>query len=87
MEAFCAGLPVLVMDPLPGNEQRTCQWIERWNVGRWLKHPEELTLTLSELLTNPELLRQMRERALAVARPNAARDAAQAVLGLLTAER
>jgi len=87
MEALCAGLPVLVMDPLPGNEQRTCQWIERWNVGRWLKHPEELTLALSELLTNPELLRQMRERALAVARPNAARDAAQAVLRLLTAER
>ena len=86
MEAFCAGLPVLVMDPLPGNEQRTCQWIERWKVGRWLKRPEELGAALSELLTNPELLQQMRERALAVARPHAARDAAQAILRLLLPE-
>jgi processive 1,2-diacylglycerol beta-glucosyltransferase len=86
MEAFCAGLPVLVTDPLPGNEQRTCQWIERWKVGRWLKRPEELVPALSELLTNPGLLTQMRERALAVARPYAARDAAQAILRLIPVE-
>jgi processive 1,2-diacylglycerol beta-glucosyltransferase len=86
MEAFCAGLPVLVMDPLPGNEQRTCQWIERWKIGRWLKRPEELVPALSELLTNPELLRQMRERALAIARPHAANDAAQAILSLIPVE-
>jgi len=86
MEAFASGLPVLVMDPLPGNEQRTCQWIERWKAGRWVRRPEELAPLLSELLSNPELLGQMRERAKALARPHAARNAAQAILRLISGE-
>ena len=84
MEAFASGLPVLVMDPLPGNEQRTCQWIERWKAGRWVRRPEGLAPLLSSLLANREALDEMRERAKAVARPHAARDAAQAILSLLS---
>ena len=86
MEAFASGLPVLVMDPLPGNEQRTCQWIERWKAGRWVQRVEDLAPLLCQLLSNREALSEMRERAKAVARPQAARDAAQAILRLLEAE-
>ena len=36
-EGFACGLPMLAVDPLPGNEQRTCQWIEKWGSGVWVK--------------------------------------------------
>jgi len=79
-EAFSCGLPMLAYDPHPGNEVRTCGWIEKWKVGIWIRSAKDLAPTLERLLDYPEELAQLRERALALARPRAAYDAAQAIL-------
>jgi len=81
-EAFSCGLPMLAYDPHPGNEVKTCGWIEKWKVGLWIRSTKELAPTLEHLLDYPEDLAQLRERALALARPRAAYDAAQAILKL-----
>ncbi len=79
-EAFACGLPMLAFDPLPGNERRTCRWIEKWEAGRWVRHPGDLAPTIQRLLTHHEELDHLRERARALARPHAARVAAEAIL-------
>ena len=79
-EAFACGLPMLAFCPLPGNEVRTCDWIEKWEVGYWVRRPADLMPTIHRLLENREELRLLRERALALARPHAASDAAEAIL-------
>jgi processive 1,2-diacylglycerol beta-glucosyltransferase len=79
-EGFACGLPMLAFGPLPGNERRTCGWIEKWGAGRWVKRSEDLAPTIEGLLTHREELDCLRERARALARPHAARDAAAAVL-------
>jgi processive 1,2-diacylglycerol beta-glucosyltransferase len=81
-EGFACGLPMLAIDPLPGNEQRTCQWIEKWGGGVWIKSPSELAPTIERLLARPEELQSLRTRAHALARPRAAYDAAEAILEL-----
>lgn len=81
-EAFSCGLPMLAYDPHPGNEVKTCGWIEKWKVGIWIRRAEDLAPTLERLLDYPEELAQLRERALALARPRAAYDAAEAILNL-----
>jgi processive 1,2-diacylglycerol beta-glucosyltransferase len=81
-EAFACGLPMLAFDPHPGNEERTCAWIEKWDVGRWVKHVEDLAPTLERLLDYPEELAGLRERALLLARPRAAYHTAEAILKL-----
>jgi len=82
-EGFACGLPMLAFDPLPGNEERTCQWIEKWQAGIWIKKPEELAPTIEALLEDPSRLSALRQRASALGRPQAARDAAQAILDRL----
>jgi processive 1,2-diacylglycerol beta-glucosyltransferase len=82
MEGFACGLPLLAFDPLPGNEQRTCRWIEKWGAGRWIRKAEDLASTVERLLRNPEELDRLRQRALALARPRAAYDGADAILKL-----
>ena len=81
-EGFACCLPLLAIDPLPGNEQRTCQWIEKWGSGVWIKSPAELAPTIGRLLARREELDSLRARARALARPRAAYDAAQAILEL-----
>jgi processive 1,2-diacylglycerol beta-glucosyltransferase len=82
-EALSSGLPVLAIDPLPGNERRACDWIERQRVGCWIKNPQSLAPSIARLLENPAELDSLRERAQALARPRAAYDAAEAILKLV----
>jgi processive 1,2-diacylglycerol beta-glucosyltransferase len=81
-EGFACGLPMLAVDPLPGNEQRTCQWIEKWGCGLWIKNPTDLAPAVARLLAQPEELESLRARARSLARPRAAYDAAEAILDL-----
>jgi processive 1,2-diacylglycerol beta-glucosyltransferase len=83
MEALSCGLPLLAIDPLPGNERRACDWIEKQRVGCWIKNPPSLGPSIARLLENPAELKLLRERAQAWARPRAAYDAADAILKLV----
>jgi len=82
MEALSCGLPLLAVDPLPGNERRACDWIERQRVGYWIKDSQSLGPSIARLLENPAELDRLRERARALARPRAAYDAAETILKL-----
>ncbi|MGH9430838.1 MAG: MGDG synthase family glycosyltransferase [Terriglobia bacterium] len=80
MEAAACGLPMLADDPLPGNEQRTCQWIEKWQTGIWLKTPTQIAPTLEKLLASQTELDLLKQKVRTIAHPRAAYDAAQAIL-------
>jgi processive 1,2-diacylglycerol beta-glucosyltransferase len=82
VEAINAGLPILAFDPLPGAERRACDLIEKYKFGRWVRQGRDLAPTIETLVDAPEHLAPIRQHSLAVARPHAARDSAQAILSL-----
>jgi processive 1,2-diacylglycerol beta-glucosyltransferase len=83
VEAMTCGLPMLAFDPLPGNERRTCDWIEKWQIGYWVRRPADIAPTVMRLLENRDDLQRLRKNALALARPRAAYEAAEAIFKLL----
>lgn len=85
-EGFACGLPMLAFNPLPGNEERTCRWIEKWGAGIWIKKPDDLALIITSLLTEPSKLEGLRNRVRELARPHSARDGALAVMKLLAGD-
>ena len=81
-EGFACGLPMLAFDPLPGNEERTCRWIEKWGGGIWIKEPKDLAPTIDSLIGDRLKLNALRDKAHALARPLAARDGVSCHPGL-----
>lgn len=86
-EGFACGLPMLAVDPLPGNEQRTCRWIEKWGSGIWVKETTDLAPTIEFLLARPQEISRLRAKAVDMARPRAAYAAAEEILRTAGAPR
>lgn len=80
MEAAACGLPLLAFDPLPGNEERTCRWLEKWRVGVWVKSASEIAPQVERLLADTGERFMLRDRAASIARPHAAFTAATSIL-------
>lgn len=80
MEAAACGLPLLVFRPLPGNELRTCAWLEKWQVGIWLRSPAEISPTVERLLNDGSGLAQLAGRMRSLARPDAAYEVARLII-------
>jgi processive 1,2-diacylglycerol beta-glucosyltransferase len=80
MEAAACGLPLLAFNPLPGNEERTCAWLEKWRVGIWLRSPAEISSTIEHLLGNRDKLAQLAERSRSISRPHAAAQLAEIII-------
>ncbi len=79
-EAMAAGLPMVLIRPLPGQEQGNTEVLVRQGTAVHLQRDREVAPVVTTLLRNPELLGMMRERALAMGRPDAAIEIARRVL-------
>ncbi|MBI1303676.1 MAG: hypothetical protein GC172_07805 [Phycisphaera sp.] len=71
-EALVMGLPMAIMHPVPGQEERNSDHLLEWGVAVRLNSPETVGWRLRALLADRDRLRAMREAALKRARPFAA---------------
>lgn len=78
-EALALGRPLLIYRPIPGQEERNCEFLEEEGAGRAVKTPKDLDAVLGELFAPGETLARMAEAAKRVGRPQAARDTARLV--------
>lgn len=71
-EALAMGLPMAILHPVPGQEERNSDHLLEWGVAVRLNSPESVGWRLRALLEDRTRLRAMREAALRRARPFAA---------------
>jgi processive 1,2-diacylglycerol beta-glucosyltransferase len=80
-ECLAIGLPMLLISPIPGQEERNAQYLLEQGAA-WLAMDElALAWRVQQLLAAPEILLRLRERAHALGRPHAARQVLGAVFG------
>ncbi len=76
-ECLVAGLPMLLVNPIPGQEERNAAWLMQEGVALRADDPVTLQFRLSRLLQDRPALQRMRARAMAVASPRAAHEVLQ----------
>jgi processive 1,2-diacylglycerol beta-glucosyltransferase len=79
-EAMAAGLPMLLIRPLPGQESGNTDVLVRHGAAVHIRHDRDVEPMVTALMKNDELFDMMRERAEALGRPDAALRIAEAVL-------
>jgi len=80
-EGLSVNLPILIFDALPGQEADNAEYVASHGAGLFITSPESLAATLEELLgSEPGCLEEMRARAKALAKPEAALDIARLIL-------
>ncbi|HGY10127.1 MAG TPA: UDP-N-acetylglucosamine--LPS N-acetylglucosamine transferase [Oceanithermus profundus] len=79
-EALALGLPMVVFDPIPGQEEGNAQFLEERGAAVWIRHGSELRTALTGLIPDLSRRREMAEAARALGRPDAAAAVARELL-------
>ncbi len=80
-ECLAVGLPMVVISPIPGQEERNADFLLERGAALKAYDAAGLEFRVRALLDDRERLARMRRAALAVGRPHAARDVLRRVLG------
>ncbi len=81
-ECLAMGLPMLVFNPIPGQEERNAIYLLEHGAGLWTRTPAQMLFQVKALLDDPKRLADMQEAARRIARPRAAFDIAERLMGL-----
>jgi processive 1,2-diacylglycerol beta-glucosyltransferase len=82
-EALAKQVPLILTNPIPGQEERNVRFLTRYQVARVARTPEELIHAVTDLLRHPKKAQLMRQRARLVAKPFSAWEAARLILDLV----
>ncbi|AGY58185.1 MGDG synthase family glycosyltransferase [Gloeobacter kilaueensis] len=82
-EVIARGTPLVIIDPIPGQEEWNADAIAAYGVGIQLRLLEMVAPTVQFLMEQPEHLAFMRERAKVFGRPRAALTIAERILAML----
>jgi len=79
-EALAKGLPMIIVNPIPGQEERNAEYL--LNLGAAMQANDMFTVDLlaDALLNDPERLRAMQRAAKALGKPNATVDLCRCAL-------
>jgi processive 1,2-diacylglycerol beta-glucosyltransferase len=71
-EALAAGLPMVMLRPLPGQEERNARYLQESGIGVRAQTSRDLIDVLDRLLAEPIRMQRMAQNARRMARPHAA---------------
>ena len=80
-ESLASGLPIIVINPIPGQEEENAEFLETKGVAVWIKKNSNIEKELYNILNNPKKLQTMKVNARLLAKKNSTRDICEILLG------
>jgi 1,2-diacylglycerol 3-beta-galactosyltransferase len=80
-EALASGLPMILIDVIPGQESGNAKFVEDGNAGFWTENAIEFIQVLGHLFLNEqEKLKQLKENAKTIGKPSSAMQIAELII-------
>lgn len=79
-ESLASGLPIIVINPIPGQEEENADFLEQKGVAIWLKKHDKIEEELYKILNSPEKLHHMKINARLLAKKNSTKDICEILL-------
>lgn len=79
-ESLASGLPIVVIDPIPGQEVENASFLEENGVAVWIRKKDNPKEILKDLFSNPDKLKSMKIKAKLLAKRNSTKDICETLL-------
>ena len=73
-ESLVSGLPMIIINPIPGQEEQNATFLEKNGAAVWLKNNDNIKEILNNILNYPEKLMEMKKNALYLAKPHSTKS-------------
>jgi len=80
-ESIASGLPIIVINPIPGHEEANALFVEENGIGIWIRKNDNVEEKLRSILTAPEKMKTMKIQARLTAKRNSTKDICAILLG------
>lgn len=79
-ESLASGLPIIIINPIPGQEEENAEFLEEKKVGIWIKKGDNIKEALVSVLSNPSKMKEMKINARLLAKKNSTADICKIIL-------
>ena len=73
-ESLASGLPIVIINPIPGQEEDNAEYLEHNKVAIWIKNDDDVEHILSDLFSDSDKMQEMKVRARLLAKRTSTRD-------------
>lgn len=80
-ESIASGVPIIVINPIPGQEEENAAYLEKKGVAIWLKKDMDIRETLQSIFSDPDKMREMKIRARILSKRYSTKDICKILLG------
>ena len=79
-ESLASGLPMLIINPIPGQEVQNALFLEEQGVAIWIKNEADSGIVIRNILKNTTEIKHMKIKAKLLAKKNSTRDICEILL-------
>lgn len=79
-ESLASGLPIIVINPIPGQEEENAEFLEQKGVAIWIRKNDNIEDELYKVLNSEEKLQSMKINARLLAKKNSTKDICETLL-------
>lgn len=82
-ESLVSGLPMIIINPIPGQEEENAAFVSENGAGVWLKKGDHMETVLDNILSSPTTLLTMTNKAKILAKRNSTKDICTTLLNAI----
>lgn len=79
-ESLASNLPMIIINPIPGQEEENAEFLEEKGIGIWIRKTDSAYEIFKDLFSNPEKLEKMKKNTEILAKKHSTEDICKIIL-------